>query len=701
MVVVQKSGTFTITSGSGTNKTVDKFIVYPTTKLDGLTAFELLIIEGLRASQGVSAITCVQVALLEGPFCDTHTAVGLLTRMLTSTGVQNYNDIDGMGYSTDTLPEQLGCGIPQELLGSTWCNGIAALGSGQSAQGTLMVIDAPTRLWDLIKVELILRRIHLVWRNGTIQAVTWATPTASTNVWDFTESNKAAPAGQIDAQRVPTETTDEFVVNIIKISYNRTSDGKYRDTLTVMDPTAMGDSGGTGRILNLEARNSWGGFIATGQAIETLAIDVATWLPLFSRPLKRLHRSFAFESICQLAPGDQANVTDSFARDPSTGIRGMVAKPALITSATWDLGGPNSSGGQARDFSASCELLMLPTDRISAYSPCAEVDYSAGGGGYNAGTKVLTCWAHHYSLSSEIHDAARFLTGHVVRVVEQDPANAAAPQTWLDVVASQTGDTITLTTGLGGFSATTRYMIRADHYGADTAAQKANVFQGNSGTNLIESVADAYQYGYGASNSPVSWTEEDPATPPALYSQYDYGDGYPLTPGGERDVAQLVNNLVNYRTATLNPSLRGSVFGAPASTYIRALLCWFPVYVGPGDSAGRVRYLTISPFARNTHAASQTLTVHLCRRPPIGTGLTLTAAAITPEYAVQLPYVSAPFTLAGGAGWAVLGAQQLDTRVCEQLDGTAWVVIEGTGDATGGIQTRGLAGCFVGPLQDA
>ena len=95
-------------------------------------------------------------------------------------------------------------------------------------------------------------------------------------------------------------------------------------------------------------------------------------------------------------------------------------------------------------MSGEVELLLLPVNRIAAYVPCADVDDTAAGSGYNAGTKVLTLYAHRYSESSEDADAPHFAATYKVRIVERDPADPTAPLTWDDTVASQTGNTVTL-----------------------------------------------------------------------------------------------------------------------------------------------------------------------------------------------------------------------------------------------------------------
>jgi hypothetical protein len=576
------------------------------------------------------------------------------------------------------------------------------------------VLDKPTRLWEAMKCELIARRASIVWSgtgsntgHGGLAVTTWSTPTATTAVWNLTEDNKALPSGTQEDQRTPAEVTNEFAYAMVVLEYNRGPDGAYSGApITIVDRNALDENGNAARAVRLQMRNSYAGagFGSTGAAVETLAAEIAVWLPLLSRPLRRLRRTLGPEHVCTLDAGSQCTLNDDFARDPATGQRGLTAKPGLILSHSKDLGGASLEGSEPRPFSAECDVLLLPTDRVAVYSPAAEVDYAAAGAGYNAGTKKLTVKAHSYShatLEAAFPDASRFANGDKVRVVEQDPSNPAAPQTWTDTVnGTPVGNDITLTTGLAGFDTSKRYYVIADHYAAATATQKAKVFQGDDADGLIETVADNFQYGYGASHSPNQWSVESPSTAPPLYSTYDYGNGAPLTPSQERDNIRRVNNLVNYRTAPIAPRLRGTAFVSPTGTYVRAILgVSMPVFVQLGLYLGLyTRKLYVSPFARNTHASSKTLVVTLGRFCPTGTSTTLTSTN-NPEYQFNAPYVQATFTLAGGAGWAALAAQALDARVCDQLDdGIGWLTIEGTGDNTGGIECRGFADVHLGPL---
>ncbi len=52
--------------------------------------------------------------------------------------------------------------------------------------------------------------------------------------------------------------------------------------------------------------------------------------------------------------------------------------------------------------------MLSPINTQALYVPCAQVDETQANAGYNAGTKVLTCYAHEHSESSENADASRF-----------------------------------------------------------------------------------------------------------------------------------------------------------------------------------------------------------------------------------------------------------------------------------------------------
>lgn len=636
------------------------------------------LLHGLRVSEP-GDITVAQVVMLEGKFAT------LLTQILASTGVTSYNG------TYDVLAEQLGCAIPWELLGDAWTQSIAPLGSTQT-ESICVVLDKPTKLWDVIKSQLILRRASVIWKDEAIRIAQWSTPTATTATWDLTESNKYSPANTVDQQRSPSIIDDGDTCNLLKIGYNRDFGGSYRGSITIIDRAAISDGE---RAITVNEPSSVGGITATGQSVEALASEAAAWLPMFSRPIRKVRRSIGLEHICTMAPGDQAFITDNFARDPSTGIRGLSAVPALIVSVSWDLGGGSADGGSARDFIAEIDLVLEPGRRFAPYSPCAEVDFTAGSGGYNAGTKTLTMQTHRHSETSQNEDMTHFDAGDKVRVVEIDPASAAAPLTWTDTIASKTTTTCVLTTGLAGWDSTKRYRMISDAYTTAVTTQKSDVYQANDSDGLISSLAQAYVYTYGASTA-VTWTASAPSDPPSLPSIYGYGNGYPLDTGYERDCVDLANNLSNYRTAPIGNVLNAVVIAASSGSYQRQILHVMPWHIGPGTFYTRKRRIHVAPFARNTEASGKSIWVYWSRRPPTGSSFTWTTAA-TPEYTIPTPREYVTFSLSASAGWASLTAQTIDCRAADPDTGEGYLIMEGEK----GIETRGYSVLYLGPLENS
>jgi len=631
---------------------------------------------GVRWSQA-GEIEATQIALIEG------TLLQILSWFLFSSGSDGYNSA-----IYDLLPEQLGAGIPYAVFGDEWVASVEALQDSTNAGTMTVMLEKPTRLWDVVAPDLVLRMAHLVWKDQRYRLSTWATPAIGTSLFDLTEANKSRPSGTVDALRAPTETTADYMVNAIKVRYNRDVEGNYRDSVTIYDAAAIADAGE--KMITVEARNSFGGLVTTGAAIEDLVASVGAMLPMFSRPLRKLRRSIGIEHILTMAPGDQCNVTDNFARNPITGARGLSAIPGLIVRHSWNLGGKDGSGSGVRPITAEVDLIVQPSNRVATYSPAAEM------ASYNAGTKVITTTAHAYSLSTDVNDSARFVAGDAVQIVEIDPSNPAAPYNTVDIIAGVGTNTLTLTTGLPVGYAGKTLRIMSLPYSTSTSTQKAHVYQADDADGRIQDLASAYVYGLNA-NFPVTGDAADPANPVALYSTYAYGDGIPLDTGYEQDIAKLANNLVHYSTSPMAPHLHSASFAPPAGTgYVRSIVQLIPVYLGIGKASGFKRRMWVAPFARNTSAgSSRTITVSLCRYMPYGTSWTITSTS-SPEYAL-VRYVSVTFTLSASSGWSRQTAQAIDIRHCDLDRGEAFVVVECEPE----LETYGLAEMRLGPWEAA
>jgi hypothetical protein len=646
----------------------------PTSRLDDIagTRWGFTRTDKIRYSEGVD-LTVRQVALIGGRMDY------LFTRILASTGTSGYNHA-----SFDSYPQQLGAGLPWELLGNDWLNTIGALNS-QLAWITL-VITKPTKLMSRLGVELVARVAQIIWKDEGLRVVSWGTPTAARALHAFTEANKRTQSDAKDAQRAPAVSSDEFLVNRVRLLYGR---GERAGDVKIVDPASQDTHGQFSKEVTVE---SLAGQSSAYDLIEQLKLMV----PFFSRPMHVLTRSIGPEHYENCAPGDFCTVSDNFARDPSTGTRGLSSKPGLIIKHGIDWGGFDDTG-KSRTPNGTIDILLLPLSNIATYSPCAEVDNTAGGGGYNAGTKVLTLKAHEHTEASETADAAWFLIGENVRVVEIDPATAAAPLTWTDVVAAQSGNTITLTTGLAGWDATKRYRVISDVYSASDATQTTDVYQADDADARIEDLAGAYVYGTDLTQA-GTWTDDDGDELVALYSEYAYGDGRPLDTGYEKDIARLVNNLVNYRTQVICPRLTRSVMNHAAFTgsSTKAIIAVFPINLHPGALMLGERYLYVRPWLRSTDGTSASMTVSLCAKLPRGTSLE-NGDPDAPEYELGAPYESHTWTTssttyAAGAEFGFSG------KTADSVTGKAYLVIEVSSTK---LETRGLAEVWQGPFVEA
>lgn len=616
-----------------------------------------------------------QVVILSGSFSS------LLTRFLASTGTASYNHA-----SYDLLPSQLGAAIPWELLGDTWVNTVVS--TSEATAPLVVVIEKPTGLLDVMGTELLARMATIVWKSGGLRLATWGTPTATSALHALTEGNKAAPSGVRDVNRTVANDNDSFLRNTVKLLHDRVLSGGFLSSLTIVDPGSADDHGD--RAVEIEMRNTFRG--SGNDTIAELGETIASMLPLFSRPLRVLKRTVSLPFYEDVAPGDVCTISDNFARDPDTGARGLTNKPALVISHRVDWGGYEIDTGSVAPPSAEVELVILPLVNVTAYSPCAEVNAQATNGGYNSGTATLTFQSHAHSESSESVDVSHFSAGDKVRIIEIDPDDSASPLTWTRTIDSVSAgsNTATLTTGLSSptWDSAKRYRMIPDAYGTVTTAQKAKAFQADDADGMIADTVGPYVWG---ADSPLTstYSSESPGEQAALYSQAAYGDGVPLDVGYERDAARLVNNLVSYRTTPVLHSLQSGTAKSVAGSYVRSIVEILPVCLHPGDLFAGERNLYLRPWFRSATGASVTVTVSLCRHPPIGSSLTLTDED-EPEYVLVGPYESVTFTTTSTS--YIAGTEQSVSFRNVGPDGVAYLVVEVTPNAN----YRGMARIFGG-----
>jgi hypothetical protein len=450
---------------------------------------------GRRADEAEGgAITLRQVFVFE------KTLAEMFQTFVYGSGTSGYN------HSTwDVLGYGLGIGIPGELLGGEFERSLTNM--PQTNAPIAVVIDEPTKFVDLFSADLVLRRSFLRWKDEGFQFAQWQTPRTALAVAALPESTKAAPVGHDENHRVSSAETQEHARPIIKFDYCRDfavgRDGQYLKSIQLEDQTAVDDLGGNVKPFTLQLRNTYHDLGNMGSPVEALIPEFLAYMPVLARPFRMITRSIDLRFFEGYSVGDIVTVTDSFARDPLTGRRGITSRAAMISRLSYDL------GGKDRPMGGEVDLFFLDTHRGDLYCPSAQVDDTATNAGYNVGTKVLTCYAQKFTHTitikktwgsvtrtfdiTEPADATWLAVGDRVMVHQIDVVSGGL--TWDDTVAAQSGNTITLTTGLGGWDNTKKYRITYQKLSQlVSATQMDHVFQADSVDKLIENLEVAFHY---------------------------------------------------------------------------------------------------------------------------------------------------------------------------------------------------------------
>ena len=612
-------------------------------------------------------ITITQVLVLEAAF----KALPLI--LLASTG-------SGLNWPTyDLLPEHCSGAVPYDLIAGLAAE-LAAVPGGDDVM--TVVVDKPTAFADLFTGDLILRLVQLVWANSRLALRGWATPTSSASTV-IALDDRAAPVGTEDTQRAVTAESDEFLRNVIKIRHYATVTGDgFRDTTTIVDPGSA--SNGTTRAVTIDGRNFLRAPGVAGQDLEALLPTFIAGLPFLTRPMWRVRIPVPFTKFDELGPGTVCLFSDDFARDPATGYRGLTGKPALVIAEHHDW---NSGVGEV-------DLMLFPRLAVAPYSPCAQVDHAAAGGGYDAGTKTLTCEAHAHSAGGDPSDAASFPVGAHVDVLEIDPDTAGAGLIWTnDIVAAQSGDTIQLTTGLAGWDSGKYYRVRPTAYGNATTAQRQKAYQADDADGRVADARDPYGLVFSSTGQVTSWTDSAATEPPAKPPTAAYGDGVALDTGHATDLARGINFLVSYGTAPQQPAQVEVCSYGGAGTW--RLVYLEPVMLGVQlTTATLTRLLYVAPTIASATGAAVSVRVTLAQRPPRAADPTLR----TRDDVTRLqPYRSTTFNTSSTT-YVTASAVGLDISHCgigpNLQGGIGWLYVELGANAL----FRGFGGRWLGPL---
>lgn len=630
----------------------------------------------------------------------------LIKSLLYSTGTNGYNHgtYDSLGFG-------LSAGIPGALLGDEFERSIDNTPGADVP--VVVIIDEPTKLKELLAGDFMVRRSFLRWKDQHFEIKQWRTPLTDNSIAALTEETKAS-ADPNPQFRCSSVLTQEFARPTIKFDYSRDfaigRGDNYQRSFSIEDQTQVDDLGGNVALQTIKLRNTFASTSSVGAGLESLLHDYIPAMPIF-RPSLSIERSFDQRYFFEIEPGDIVTVTDTFARDPISGERGIIERPAMVTSTSYTMGGFTSSGKDTQ--SGRITLNFFDVQRGQNFAPAAQVDetYSSGGfsAGYNSATSTLRCHANKFGTSgltyllsgrrvvvNQDHDATYFDDGDKVLIVEIDPANPASPTYWERTILTQSSDDITLTTGLSApaWDATKKYRIVPQKWSQVTAAQQDWAYQADNADHKIED--DEVPFHYSASDEPATYHPKTGGERGEYLPQMCYGDGRPYDVGHERALVDTINAYIDHKSAHQSPFLvNATPLADNAGPGTWNTLFFGPIFLGMDILSSRVtRTLTVAPFWRSSDGTASELRVSIGRYMPQET-LEYTATSGT------WAYIEGKFTgefsqtdtwSTSSTTWAVGADKTLTVGVKDTKTGMVWLLIEGSGKA----QCRGLSKCIEG-----
>jgi hypothetical protein len=636
--------------------------------------------DGLRMDADEEKLAVRQILILSGSFTDVATK---LVASLGGTSGVNHADYDVFPW---------GAGIPWSLLGDDWLNSCRSAEQAMNSKSIMALVTKPTKLLDLLIPEFAMRLLWLVWKDEGYQLRTLPTPNSLTADHVLDETNKAEPVGTSTAGRATTHITDEYLTNVIKLEYARKNTGEYTKTLEVRDNASIAEHG-VSQAKTIQAANSFTGQDTGGASVEEMAAALVTRVfPVFGKPLHIMRRTIA--PTVDASPLDTVSVSDDYARDPTSGVRGIEGRAGIILSVARDRG---ANGGK---MFGEVEILFADEDRHYPMAPAAEIDTTFSGAlngrtftnGYAptaAGGPAIKLKSHAYSRSSDTADVNRFAATDLLRIVRLDDSSGDAwSRTLSTVVAADSVLVLSadLTVPAYTSSATERYRVQYREYSACTASQKLHAFQADDADGMIEDVAEPNTYGE------QQWQRFGTAAVSGkviLPTAAEYwGDGMPVHPGLLHDLSLFNNNLPNYRTAPNCPVIVNSVLSTVANEY--TVMGIFPLYLGAPAAAGLVRKLRLAPFMRIASAPETGyVRVSSSSLPP-------KAGSAGTTVLFQGPYSSVEFT-STGTSFAEAAEQSL---IPVRSGNMTWLTIEMKTSTTPTLaHCYGLSRCYLGPAE--
>lgn len=621
-------------------------------------------------------ITVKQVVVLGGAFAE------IMPRLFAS--------VNGLGTNHEDYDVyKFGAGIPWSLLGDDFVASCRSLEQAVRSQGMMIVLEKPRKFLDVLMSEMALRFAWLIFKDGVYQFVSPPTPSAVAADHDLTELNKASADG--NPARTGSVVMDQWLRNVIKVEYNRSLLGEYRDSITIRDSSSIDDYGES-QAVTIKATNSYADAATTGASVEDLLASLVTRvLPALGKPCKVITRSIS-PSLYHVCPGDTVTVSDDYVRDPLTGVRGLSSRPGIILSVNKDWG---QGGG---DLFGEVTILISDEDRTFPIAPAGMLDWTYNTGDYDAGYDsvlgklMLVAKTHQRSAETALNDIHYFDAGDLIRIIEVDPADPAAPVAWDRVIGSlnTTTNEVTLTATLSSpaFNAALRYRVVPQLYSAVQSSQKLHTFIADNADALIEDLAQPNLYGDGNQGA---YTRTSLTVQPSLIPWEAYVEGRPLHAGLISDLGGMLNNLVSYKTAPNMPMMLDVPITSTYTVYVPRWV--FPFYVGGAQQPGTERFLKVGPRV-TTSAVGGSVGVRVTSSagPPLGnTG----AEAVWSCPKAQVTFTSNANPDNNGVEPAV---QDLP-MVTNSLGAFTWITVELLANSTFTTTFFGLSTFYMGPIE--
>ncbi len=640
---------------------------------------------GLTVDDAGDRFEVRQVACLS----DTFTAI--VASIFASTGVA------GVNHATyDVFPSAMSCpGIPWGLLDDEFEESCQRLDQALKTESMMVVLDKPTKLIDVFPPDFLLRFAWLIFKGGKYVFASPPTPNSLTTDHTLDETNKAGPPENLRSQ---VRLTNEYLTNVINLKFNRTANDKFASEIVIRNEASISDYSDT-KAATIEAPNSYPEVTSTGASVEDLGICLAQrTLPTFGKPLYLVRRTIA-PTMFPMAPGDTVSLSDDDIRDPTSGEPGLGNRACVCLSVS------HSYGHESGELFGEVELLLTDEDRTYPLAPCAEVDtsysstvdgitFTNGYAASGAGGPALKLKSHQHSRSTDAVDTSQFAATDLIRIIEIDPADTAAPDAWSRTVSSvdSTDEYIVLNSNLSSpaWSGSTKlYRVTYQLYDDCTESQQLHAFLADDGDGLIQDVAQPNLYGeYTQSGAFARAATTDL---PALIPTESYSEGRPLHAGLFQDWIRMGNNIISYKGAPHCPMLFTTVFSIGTTAYSWAFSV--PFFLGGTAHKYGRRYLKVSPIIATANAAeTATCRVTSSQHHPSGTSTT----AVTFTGASQ----SVTFTRTGATTEAAIAVQNLPLVEAADLWGFTWLTVELKTSNAGVVTTlRGFQQLWLGPLE--